>query len=153
MKLAVESFIKNYEELYPLFEEHYHEIAMYQDKIELDVDYDRYKLFEDLESLFTVIARDDNDNIIGYSVYIINTHLHYKSTLVAVNDIIFLDPAYRKGGLGKQMVDFCDAELKKRGVHLITLHMKTFAAFEELAVASGYDKAEYIYTKCIKGEQ
>lgn len=151
LDLSLDSFIGCYDELHPLFVEHWHEVAMYQDHIELDVDKERYQQLEELGLIQTVIARDAG-RIVGYSVEIVAPHLHYKGDKYAINDIIYLDPEYRHGGYADQMLGFVESELRKDGVSVHILHMKVNIPFEGLALRNGYGKAEYTYSKLIKGD-
>lgn len=135
-------------EMKPLFEKHYKEIAMYQDKIELNPDYDRYYELEKNGGLQIYTARDD-EKLIGYTIYFTNKHLHYKDHLYAANDIIYVDPEYRGSLMAFDLLHFADEQLKELGVSVVTMHMKSYAPFETLMKACEYDKAEFIYSKYI----
>ena len=149
ISIKEESFVDALEELGPLFKEHYKEVAVYQDKIDLSVDCERYRQLEDLGVLHTVIAREDN-KIIGYFVSFVQPHIHYKEDVYAANDILYIAPEHRGTGIAKDMFEFAEDKLKKMGVSVIVLHMKTHIPFEGLAASLGYDKVEYNYSKCIK---
>ena len=134
------------EELKPLFKDHYEEIAMYKDKIALNPDYDKYDTLG--EHLFIVTARDEG-TLIGYTIFFVNNHLHYKDHMYAANDIIYIDPKYRHDVAAFEMMEYAEDLLKHMGVSVISMHMKAYAAFETLMKALNFDKAEFIYTKYI----
>ena len=58
--------------------------------------------------------RDPESNLIGYAVYIVRPNLHYKQTLTATEDIIFVHPDKR--GYGMFFISWCDEQLKLIGV-------------------------------------
>jgi GNAT superfamily N-acetyltransferase len=135
------------EEVTPLLEEHYKDIAMYQDKIDLNPDWDTYKLI-DGDGFVAITARDD-EKLIGYTAYFIKNNLHYKDHIFAVNDVIYLDKEYRGGTTAVDMLMYTEEVLEDLGVSVATMHMKTFAPFETLMQCLSFDKAEFLYTKYI----
>jgi GNAT superfamily N-acetyltransferase len=144
-----ETFDECYLDTIPLLKEHWKEVAVYQDDVPLDVDVDRYRQLEEMDRLHIVTCRDDG-KLVGYCVTFINNHLHYKSTVFALNDIIYLSPEYRRAGVAYEMVTFVEECLKARwDVKVLTLHMKTAIPFESLAEACGFNKVEYIYSKVV----
>ncbi len=148
IKYTVETLDECLEDMKPLLEKHYDEIAMYRDKIEFDPDYDMYYNLEAIGSLHMVTVRDDG-NLVGYYVSFIHHNLHYKQNKFSVNDILFVHPDYRGSSVAYRMLKFVEAELRKIGCTVMTLHMKTDFPFEPLCEAVGMDKAEYTYTKYI----
>jgi GNAT superfamily N-acetyltransferase len=148
IRYAVETLNECLEELKPLLHKHYEEIAMYRDRIEFDPDYDAYYRLEEAGALHMVTVRDDG-NIIGYYVSFIHHNLHYRQDKFAVNDILYVDEAYRGGTVAYKMLRYAEKALKDIGVSVMTIHMKTEFPFERLCEALGMDKAEYLYTKYI----
>lgn len=143
-----ESLSECIEEIKPLIEGHWEEVAVSKDKILLNPDYARYKEMDSLGLIHTVTVRD-GEELIGYYVSFLYPNLHYKDHLYAVNDILYLHPSYRKNGVALNMLFFAEEELKKLGVSVITLHMKVDYPFHELCEAMGMKKIEYIYSKYI----
>lgn len=127
---------------------HYKEVAMYQDKIPLNPDYGKYYALEEVGILHIITVRD-KEKLIGYFLSVITPNLHYSKNLFAVNDILYLDEDYRHLGVGQKMFNFAEAELSKKGVSVISIHMKTSLPFDSLCKGMGYDYAERNYTKYI----
>lgn len=142
-----EKFNDIIEEMMPILEQHYSEIAMYQDKIEFIPDLDFYNLAQDVTCYIT--ARDD-EKLVGYSVYFVKAHPHYKEDIYAANDILYIDKDYRNGSVSVEMLSFAETTLKNKGVSVITMHMKNYAPFERLMATLNFDTAETIFTKYIK---
>lgn len=148
IEYSVEKLADCLEEIAPLLSDHYEEVAMYQDKVALEPDYDRYLTLADQDILHVVTARDGGD-LIGYFISFLMPHIHYSSHTYAVNDILFLDKRYRNASAGKGMFEFAETALKELGVSVMTIHMKTAIPFDSLCESLGYDYAERNYTKYI----
>lgn len=146
---AVERLEECLEEVKPLLSKHYEQVAMYQDKVKLNPDYDRYLELCDAGVLHCVVARDDEDVVIGYFISMIVPHMHYQDSKYAVNDIVFIEESYRKTKVGLNLFTFAEESLKEQGVSVITIHMKTSLPFDSLCEGLGYDYAERNYTKFI----
>jgi hypothetical protein len=136
-------------EMDPLLREHYHEVAMYQDKIELNPCYDTYFVLEDQNSLRIFTWRDEEGMIIGYNVFFIKNHPHYQDTMYAVNDIIYVHPGHR-GMEVPPFLQWCEHQLWSYDqVDVVTYHMKENKPFHGLMEFLEYDHAEHTYTKYV----
>ena len=142
----------NKEELEELCKYHWKEIALYQDKVELNPDYEFYQQGSDSGNLrfFTV---KDNGKLVGYMVFNVDFHLHYKDDLYAIADVLFLHPNYRKKLIGFEFINYCEKALKDANVSVVILNMKTSLPFDKLCESMGYDYVERIYSKYIKEEE
>lgn len=148
IEYSVEKIEDTLEELVPLLEKHYEEIAMYQDKIEFNPDYDKYLSLEELGIIHLVTAREEGE-IVGYHLSLVSPNLHYSDHLYAVNDIVFLKEELRKTKTGLEMFKYAEDTLKEKGVSVLTVHMKTKQPFDSLCEGLSYDYAERLYTKYI----
>lgn len=133
------------EEALPLFEQHYQEIARYHD-IALAPDLEAYSAIEAAGNLRVFSVRDAG-RLVGYVVFFVKHHLHYRDSLVASQDVLFLLPEYRKGMTGARLIKFADERLKAEGVQLVTQHVKTYADFGPLLERMGYEKVETTYMR------
>ena len=97
----------------------------------------------------TITARDEG-KLVGYSIFFITNHLHYKSTVYANNDLLYLHPDYRKGSLGIKFIKASEIYLKNRGVAKILWHIKFNKDFRILLHRMGYVDEEVIVGKIIK---
>lgn len=138
--LARESVEDVIEEIKPLLRLHWQEVAHYLD-IELDPDWDFY-LTSPSVRVFT--ARDDGQ-LIGYGVFFIGPNRHYKQSIQAVQDILFLHPEYRGGRTGYKLIKFCDEEARKEGAQVIYHHTKARHDFGPLLGHLGYELVDFIY--------
>jgi len=134
------------EEIKPLIEMHWEEIALYKDKIKLDPDFDKYLLLDSMGMLHILTVRDDA-KLIGYFISFIQPNMHYKESVFATNDILYVDPAYRKGSVGYKLFKKAEKSLKEIGVDVIVIHSKVNNDFKPLMDKLGYERIEYNYSK------
>jgi len=134
------------EEIKPLIEMHWEEIALYKDKIKLNPDFDKYLLLDSMGMLHILTARDD-DKLIGYFISFIQPSMHYKESVFATNDILYIDPTYRKGSVGYKLFKKAEKSLKEIGVDVIIIHAKVNNDFKPLMDKLGYERIEYNYSK------
>lgn len=139
-------YAKDAEELWP---EHFKELAVDQDKIDLNVDYARYVEMDRAGVLFIVVGRDAG-KIVAYWLGIIRGHLHYMDTLHAFNDIYYVAPELRGKGAGHELFVFAEKELRKRGVKRITNGVKLTHDHGPLFLAHGFKPIETIYSKYLE---
>lgn len=135
------------EEAKPLLATHWREIAQYQD-IPLNPDWEFYRTSSALRC-FTVRAAGQ---LAGYAVFGVGQNKHYMSSLQAVQDLIYVNPADR-GGIGRQLVRTSEQELKAEGVQVVYQHQKlAHPALGELLRSEGYEAIEVIWAKRLDKE-
>lgn len=136
-------------EILPLLEDHYKEVALYQDKVEFCPDWRKYKQMEDAEILKVATVRDSG-KLVGYYICFVLPNPHYSKDLYSVNDIVLIKKEYRKAKVGVGLFQFVEDWMREEGVSVMTVHMKTFLPFDSLCKGLGWDYSERLYTKCIK---
>ncbi len=137
-----------WEELLPLSQRHWEEIAKYKD-IPLSPDIETYNKVEILGRLRCYTARKDGV-LIGYAWFFVNYNLHYQESLQAVQDVVFLAPEHRKGRIGLQLLRFADEQLKKDGVQVISHHVKKdHPQLGSLLEFMGYEVMDIVYSRRI----
>lgn len=138
-----ESFKDTFEEALPLVCRHYEEIAHFKD-IPLEPDTTLYQQLEDsgLTRVFTVRK---NNALIGYSLFFVRPNPHYKSSLQAVQDVIFIDKEHR--GIGRKFISWCDEQLRSESVQVVYHHVKTQHNFGPVLERNGYELIDLIYGK------
>ena len=145
-----EQYIDVIEELKPLLAEHYKEVAVYQETIELNPNYHVYELMAAQGSLHMFTTRTVDKELIGYSVSFLNQHPHYSDHTYAVNDILYVHPDHRHTEAAPRMLTELEAVMREKGISVMTFHMKTYKPFETLMDALEYDKIEYLFSKLLK---
>jgi len=146
--MQVEKMLDCKDELDPIFEDHYDELTLHKEFVRLSCHWDDYKKVEDSGMLFFLTARDDG-KLIGYSIFFVRQHIHYKELKAASNDLLFLDKEYRKGMTGVKLIKKSEQELKKIGVQKITWHAKQSNYLGELLMVLGYGVEDILFGKIL----
>jgi|SRR5208283_2620057 len=141
MLIGVERYDDVIGEAAPMLKEHYHELSAHKD-IELDPDFELYEKLSAAGALRVYTVRDGSTifaPLVGYALFFIRKHMHYKQAGWAVNDLVWLHPKFRNFGAGSKLVDFWDADLAELGIHVVRVDTKAHSpALERLLVVKGY---------------
>jgi hypothetical protein len=140
----LESMESVIEEIKPLIEKHWEEIAHFKD-IPLDPDYDSYGAGERLGKLRIFTVRLESGELIGYAVFYIGS-LHYQSTKTASQDILFVLPEHR-GLTGYRFIEYCDNQLRAEGTQVVYQHVKVAHDFGPLLRRIGYEAVDTLYAR------
>jgi hypothetical protein len=142
----VERLQDTLEELKPLFDPHWQELALDQDKVPLDPQYGVYLEREAAGQVLLVVMREAG-KVVAYFVGFVAPGLHYQQTLTLQMDIFWLHPNYRDEDSLSQLEAHMVAlelfqtvrdEAKRRGVQRwfvgSKLHKDASRVFEELGM-------------------
>ncbi len=146
--LSRESIRDLWDEITPLLQRHKDEIAFYPD-IELKVNRGLYENAEDFDGLRCFTARTVQGNtLIGYAVFFVKNNPHYMDSKQAVQDVLFVDKPFRRGFVGKNLVEWCDDQLREEGCQVVYHHVKVdHPALGQLLERIGYVKQDIIFSK------
>ena len=123
LKIAVETLADVKEECGDLIATPWVEIAVWPD-IPLDPDWSGYENLEKAGMLVIYTVRNETNQLVGYAVFFMRKHLHYKGHSWAANDIIWVHPDYRDGKIGTNLVQFWEQDLQARGIHVVHVNVK-----------------------------
>lgn len=144
ISFCVERLSDELENLKPMFPAHWAELALNQDKVPLDPQYEVYLERENRGEVLFVAARSEG-SIVGYFVGFVAPGLHYKTCLTLTMDIFWIRPESR-GRAGMKLFRFVEQEAKNRGVKRMfvgsKLHKDASWLFEKL----GYQEVEKYYS-------
>jgi GNAT superfamily N-acetyltransferase len=128
-----------------LLVQHWQEIAYYKD-IPLDVAWDHYEAVEKL-GMFRIYTARLAQELIGYACYQVSHHLHYRSSIHAVQDVLYLTPEHRGLEIGGQLVAYADAMLASEGVQVVTHHSKINFPIDAVLRRQRYELIETVWGK------
>lgn len=134
-----------------LLDLHYKEIALNQDKIKLNPDWDVYRALEEQGRLKIFTARDGS-TLVGYFVVVVGVNMHYKDHTFACNDIIYLHKDYRRGFAGIKLIKFAKKCLTEDGVSVLTINTKVHQPFDKLLDRLGFNLIERVYSSYLQGD-
>ena len=137
----IEKLADTLEEMKPYFPVHWEEFGLYKDRQPLDPQYDQYLLREQQGQVALATLREDG-KLIGYFPVFINPGLHYKTTLTATMDIVYLPEQYRGNKYGYMLFDCMRTELKRRGVKMWWVGSKNHKPIQHFFEQFGFELAE-----------
>jgi GNAT superfamily N-acetyltransferase len=132
-----------------LLQMHWEEIALNKDHIKLNPDWNAYENLEESGRLKIFTARS-GEALVGYFVVLVGNNIHYKDHLFAVNDVIYLEPEYRKGMTGFRLIKAAEKWLKDDGVSVLSINTKVHKPFDLLLERLGFNLIERVYSKRLK---
>ena len=136
-------------EIAPLWAAHWAEIGQDRDRVPLDPDLAKYRALDTLGMLEITAARRDGA-LVGYLFSVVDTHLHYRSTLFAAQDLRYLAPACRGGRTALRLGEAHERQLRARGVVKMVAGVKRAADRDgRLFEAMGWRPAETLYVKAL----
>lgn len=139
-----ETVVGVWDEIYPLLERHWAEIATYKD-IPLAPDRSFYESADARGVLRVFTARVDNQ-LVGYSIFFVTSgNPHYRFTRQADQDIIFIDKERR--GFGARFIAWCDEQLKAEDVQVVRHHIKAAHDWSAVLRRQGYELQDFIYAR------
>jgi GNAT superfamily N-acetyltransferase len=128
-----------------LLERHYLEIAHFKD-IALDIDWEAYEKCETAGKLRCFAARIEGD-LIGYVVYLVNHNPHYKGSLQAVQDVLYMAPERRGLFAGSRLIAYADRCLAAEGVQAVYHHAKAAYPLDSVLRRNGYELVDTLWAK------
>ncbi len=136
---------------------HWQEVAMDQETFPLSPNWAGYRTLE-RSGVLRGIAAWKGGALVGYNVFFVQPTLHYSTSAWAVNDILYLAPAERRGLTGARLIRKSEEMLHGLGVrkviyhtklHVHLGHAKTNATVGRLLSALGYAHIEDVMAKVI----
>ena len=148
--IQVEPFPAFLEEVKPLLPRHWEELALNQDTVPLDPQYEVYLARDTRDEVLVVTVRRDGD-LAGYFVGFVAPGLHYRTCLTLTLDIFWIRPEDRGISIGYDLFRKVEEEARRRGVQRLfvgsKLHKDASWLFERL----GYTEVERYYTAWLGG--
>ncbi len=102
---------------------HWEEVALNKDQVPLAIDWTQYYALERAGILKSVVMRQGG-RLIGYDAFFVQPTLHYRTSLWALNDILYLVPEHRRGRAGVLLIDAAEHLLRDLGVQKVLYHTK-----------------------------
>jgi GNAT superfamily N-acetyltransferase len=146
------SFISDADDLLRM---HYQELTLDKHLVQLAPMHERYAKLEAAGKLEVYTARHDGA-LVGYSLFVVDRHIHYRDLLVASNDVLYLHPEYRRGMAGIKLIRYSEEMLAERGVDKVFWHIKFNREpgdkkdFRAIMHRMGYGDEEVVVGKILK---
>lgn len=131
-----------------LLDAHYREVAAYQDKFLLDPDWEKYNQLDREGKLGFVRAQlHPLGRMIGYMAFVVESHMHYKGTIIGIGDVHYVHPDWRRHGIALRMTMVAEREAKHRGARFFVLREKVDHPHGDLYAKMGYKPIDTVYLK------
>jgi len=140
-----EPFAPFLEEVKPMLDLHYEELALNRDKVPLSPQYEEYLRRDALGMVVTITLRKDGQ-LVGYWIGFKAPALHYSTCLTLHMDIFFVHPDYRDGSAGIKLFKAMEKEAKRQGVQRLFVGSKVHKDASRLFEALKYTKVETTYS-------
>lgn len=134
----------------PLFEDHRREA---EGDLGIDAVNPDEALYAELDrqGKLVVVGAADEGKPIGYIVFVVSHHPHYKHIKYAADDMHYLLPQYR-ALYGFRLLQEGEAAVRKRGCQFMTLRTKVKHDHGRLFERLGCEPLETVYIKRLVGE-
>lgn len=132
-----------------LFDEHWDEVAKNKQLMKISPDYERYAALGKLGKLKSLVAYR-GDEVVGYSVNILDKHLHYSDLAVAYNDLLFVKKEYRNSPVGLRLIRQTEKYMAEEGAQLMFWHAKEQTSLAKILPALRYNTHEIMFSKELK---
>lgn len=136
------------DDLETLMHAHWRECSIDQDTVPFDPDWNMAATMERCGILHAFGLFNDGE-LVGYAVYEVSGHLHFKSTTYAFNSGIYIKPECRKGNAGAKLLVESEKLLKSLGVKKIVYIVPDASALNRVLAAAKYEPSERYYTKMV----
>lgn len=145
MQYKIEDLIDDWDEVLRMSELCFDEVdQMKQYDFQFELDYDQYVAMNEAGMLRYYTMYNDNDEKVGFAVFIIGKSLHCKGTFMAQSDGMYIEPEYR-GEHFKEFIELIKVDLKSEGVHWFTYTVKSWMDSGKLGKAIDCELYEHTY--------
>jgi GNAT superfamily N-acetyltransferase len=108
---------------------------------EIDIDAYHYLICDPL-----VFVALDEEHIVGYSIFRVSNHPHYNKS-IAIQDVIYIHPDFRKGSVGTRFYKFIEKELENTEAEAVIISHTSQKDLSLLFNRLGYNQLEVLYMK------
>lgn len=136
-----------FEQIDKILNEHHNEASRYKDLV-LNPDFEMYRE-ANKKGLFRIYCCLDDDEIVGYLTFMVYMHNHYKQKLIAIEDIYYISPKYRKGYTAIKLFKFAEKHLKSIGVSFVQYTTSVKQDKSKLFEFLGCEFAEKVFYKSL----
>ncbi|MFJ1253413.1 GNAT family N-acetyltransferase [Cupriavidus sp. CuC1] len=97
--------------------------------------------------LVFAVAALDGESVVGYCTVVVTPHPHNPAVLIAGNDALFVDPAYRNGLTTGRLLKAVEAEAKARGAVRMLWHCRAGTPLADMLTRHGYAPVDIVVMK------
>lgn len=136
------------DDLESLMHAHWRECAIDHEVIPFDPDWSA-GLASARDGVLRCFGLFEDGELVGYAIFEVCPHLHFKTTKHAFNSGIYVKPEHRKGSAGLKLFVEAEALLKSLGVKKITYSAPYTSNLNKVLEKGGYAPSETYFTKLV----
>jgi len=151
--IQTENLLASLPGLQTLLEEHYRELALFQESVPLAINWPYYYGLAASRQLLFVTARAGDGRLLGYYIAITSQCPHYFTTPRATHDIMRVMPEARGHGIGLKLMLHVEQELRAAGIKVWYHGRKavtpTAPAMDKLVAKLGFRPADLYFARLL----
>lgn len=134
-----------------ILQEHWEKLAGNKENIKLNPDIQKYQSLQDLGILKNIMAYE-GEEIVGYSIFLLQPHIHYKENIFGYVDVIFVKEKNRINPfIGIKLIVETEKVCKANNVSTLLYHTKPHHdVIEKILTKKGYKHIENTFGKYLK---
>ena len=144
MQYKVEKISEVWDEILPLFEKHNNEVGLPGSV--LNPAKNNYFAADAKGNLHFIVVRNNDGEIVGYSMFFVGPHHQYLDSLTASQEAFYLKPDYR-GITAMKLFSFVEKDLLTLGVKYILRQSCVGKDWSRTLIRTGYLEKETLYVK------
>jgi len=138
-----------YADAQPLFHNHWEAVEKPQDDTPPSLDLAKYNALNDIGAVHITSAREEQHRVVGYVVYVLSNHLHHASMELAEVSSYWLEPEFRRGRNGLELMMAAEVSLKALGVEKLISKSKIGTRIASLFAYMDFEPVEIVHAKRI----
>jgi hypothetical protein len=148
LSFQVEAFSGAFRDAEKLMRRHWEEIAQNKQLLNLNPDVEKYELLDAAGKLLLVTARCQGV-LVGYFLWVLVDHPHYRDVRVADDDLHYLAPEFRVGLSGYNFVKRACEFAIERGARLLVMREKIGHEHPALMKRLKFKPTDVVYTRAV----
>ena len=144
--IGVEKLLDCWDDIITLAKAHWEETMQWQHGHQpFNPVYERYAEFERIGWLVLFVVRDDG-KYAGHGIMYLTPSMHTQA-IIATEDLMFLLPEYRNGGVGRKLYKFVEDTMWSMGATEISVTAKPGSPAAKLLESLGCTLVDLVYSK------
>jgi GNAT superfamily N-acetyltransferase len=131
----------------PFFAKHREELTTLKHIMILKIDWNKYRNLEKNGIMFSLVLRNENSVIVGYSVILVMPNMHFSDLIQAYSDTIYVHPKHRNTTWGIKLIKQTEKLAKEKGAKLMLWHGREGSVFSSIMPRLGYYVQDILFGK------
>lgn len=148
MQIRPERYSDCIDDIMRLAPSHWTEVEWEPEKLPLRINHEFFENADRQGALLTLTAREES-KLVGYVMWIMSVNPKHAGAVVASNEVLYVDPEHRGHLLGPRLLRESEALIRRAGVKVMGICVKSKADFGPMLERGGYQPVETTWLKWI----